>query len=190
MRYYIAIALLITGCGQAKGSDVNVDVELQPYVDSFQTEITVRGVDITINQLTITFGDDAGKDAAVCFWKGSGVPRVVVNRDLWEETNDIDREMLIYHELGHCILGREHNANMIVNPYNGADRTRGVSLTCLGQKYEYNGTMAESVMHPCSQGASLIYSVLNKSVQFQKDMRRYYVDELIKNRDKNYTGGK
>lgn len=39
---------------------------------------------------------------------------ILLDIEYWNESDDLDRESLIYHELGHCILNREHNDFVIV----------------------------------------------------------------------------
>tara|TARA_Y100000034_G_scaffold134332_1_gene202476 strand:- start:5458 stop:6255 length:798 start_codon:yes stop_codon:yes gene_type:complete len=34
---------------------------------------------------------------------------IYINNRFWERLNEIDRKILIYHELGHCVLERTHN---------------------------------------------------------------------------------
>lgn len=33
---------------------------------------------------------------------------IVLNRDLWRVYSDVEREIVLYHELGHCELDRRH----------------------------------------------------------------------------------
>jgi len=39
---------------------------------------------------------------------------ILISRQYWEASSDLDREQLIFHELGHCVLGRDHNDEITV----------------------------------------------------------------------------
>jgi beta-lactamase regulating signal transducer with metallopeptidase domain len=45
-------------------------------------------------------------------------PTIIINKNLWESLTQVQKEMLLFHELGHCILGRTHK-----NTFISADQT-------------------------------------------------------------------
>lgn len=48
-----------------------------------------------------------------CYVKAGQTPRIVVNFLVWESLQDDMKEEIMFHELGHCILGRPHVEQMI-----------------------------------------------------------------------------
>ncbi len=38
---------------------------------------------------------------------------VTIDREVWETLRDVQKEYLIYHELGHCFLGRPHKTDLL-----------------------------------------------------------------------------
>jgi hypothetical protein len=99
----------LTGCGTNSG--LKTDPALEPYVESFKAEAQRRGV---LTASVVAVFDDlryvvppvAGKTVlGTCT---GGVVRI--DRSYWLRftTTDADREALMYHELGHCALGRGH----------------------------------------------------------------------------------
>lgn len=87
---------------------------VQPYIDQFELEASKRGQDIQIDNLIVDFGgeltDNSGNTAAgQCRPAFSGEPTPHITLDTtsanWRN-NEFSREMLVFHELGHCILDR------------------------------------------------------------------------------------
>jgi hypothetical protein len=86
-----------------------VEPQLKPYVDSFIEEAAARGVSIDASQLTISFGTHDGAAYAV-----RSTNTIVVDSTSYDWVSGL-REQLVYHELGHLYLGREHDDDMIGN---------------------------------------------------------------------------
>ena len=40
---------------------------------------------------------------------------IFIRRDTWESDGPVEREQLIWHELGHCAMGRDHNNKLLPN---------------------------------------------------------------------------
>lgn len=63
-----------------------------------------------------------GATVALCQWSGQpgDVPTVSVDRMWWLlHPTYVDREAIVYHELGHCALGRDHLDDLV--PWAGTD---------------------------------------------------------------------
>lgn len=83
--------------------------EFEPYVVSFEQEAAARGIRIEVNDLIIHPGE-TGSSVAICVTEPMKTPRIVVG-ELWYFKSEEKREAVIFHELGHCILGRGHDEN-------------------------------------------------------------------------------
>lgn len=91
---------------------------IQPYVDRFVSEAELRGVHINTDHLTIEFGIDlVGSASGECSSNSSGTFSVVtIDTTLsWWNLGELSRECLIFHELGHCLLGRPHFDDLLSN---------------------------------------------------------------------------
>jgi len=106
--------LSLTGCKEPEPVKefINVDERLQIYFERFENEARARDIDIDLNETTVT--------ASVEPIEGDGVagqcfrPNVLTNDITIDETflnsnaSDLLKELVIFHELGHCFLQREH----------------------------------------------------------------------------------
>ena len=111
MRYLVLF--LFISCGM-KMSDKTVLVDgtnnrpgkihkdFQPYVDKFfdyygKTE-----------EIIVEYTQDEDY-AGVCYYWLIGSNEIKINQKYWNNASDMQREQLIFHELGHCILNRDHD---------------------------------------------------------------------------------
>lgn len=95
---------LLSACGEAP----HIEPEAQPYIDRFVTEAKIRNVVVNIQFLTIIFTDEVkmtpqGYQFGYC---EEGVITLVKSYFLAQ--TDVNKEVVLFHELGHCILKREH----------------------------------------------------------------------------------
>tara|TARA_Y100001933_G_scaffold261042_2_gene314699 strand:+ start:87261 stop:88328 length:1068 start_codon:yes stop_codon:yes gene_type:complete len=103
----ILIVGILFGCSKYDydNSELN-NSEFQPYVDSFLEEAKIRGYDIDVSNINFYLADIENKDVGgIC---NERKEEIIIDRDNWENAHEIEKELLIFHELGHCILGRAH----------------------------------------------------------------------------------
>ncbi len=97
---------LMTACGREK--KVEIDPQFSGYVEGFKT---ASGNTVTIDDLIIQFGDTENPRArGICRVADDSTPTIIVNQTTWEAISEAEREELIFHEMGHCVLGRKHHA--------------------------------------------------------------------------------
>lgn len=122
-------AWLLVGCGRG------VDSQFQPYVTRFVVEGKPYGL-IGISSIQVFFGDTGERNRiSVCRSDFSG-PQIIVSEAAWKCLDDSARESLMFHELGHCVLGRDHKNTWI------GDRPESLMLEGIvtGSAYqEYRG---------------------------------------------------
>src|ERR1700734_3785043 len=85
--------------------------EFNFYVESFKEAGESVGVKVDMKNTQIDFVDRLPEA-----WVGLCLPEerhVYVDLHYWLRTDETHREQLIWHELGHCVLGREHDATMV-----------------------------------------------------------------------------
>lgn len=84
-----------------------VDYRLKPYFERFQEEASIR-------DFNLDFEDIEGKIAELdgvggqCVHNTEFPDVVLIDEIFWTQADDIDREFIVFHELGHCILNRTH----------------------------------------------------------------------------------
>ena len=129
--------VLLSGCG-AFDVDLNddhvvgttgnttsgIDEEILPYYEKFSSIYNVNIDHIPANLVDI----DRENVAGTCTSHANGDREIVIDRSLWEGFTDTKREIVIFHELGHCFFGRGHTEETM--------------------KTETFGEIPKSVMHP------------------------------------------
>jgi hypothetical protein len=87
-----------------------------PAFNSFVDDFEIKGKAITgnanfsVGDVPINFGDTENPNfQGVCFEYPDGTKEVIIKKSWWDANNNHNyRESLIFHELGHCVLGRDH----------------------------------------------------------------------------------
>jgi hypothetical protein len=95
----------------------NVDERLWEYFESFENEAALRGIHIDLNEEgtsgVISPISDEGV-AGTCQYN-SHFNHVTVDEDFWTRGHVLLREFVVYHELGHCVLHRDHEESSFDN---------------------------------------------------------------------------
>jgi hypothetical protein len=103
----VALALIMTGCGNSVVREVG---EFEPYVARFEAEAAARGAPVTVEDLKIVQGElEDPRERAVCEIGGTRTPTITVDPQAWADSTEAEREELIFHEMGHCVLRRKHD---------------------------------------------------------------------------------
>ncbi len=81
-----------------------------PYIERFESYYN------SPVKSTINFGTKfEGKVIGVCYYP---FRKIEINKLYWDKASDTEKEMLIFHELGHCELHRDHNKSFILDNNN------------------------------------------------------------------------
>lgn len=134
------VLLLLSACGMPQGS---THKEFIPYIKTF-TEITGLAVNVTMS-----FTEDRNF-VGVCKIYSTGERKVEVNSAYWATSDENTREQIILHELGHCVLNRDHTETMAEHP-------------------DYWFEFPNSVMYPYVFGRQ----------RFYEQFKQHYFEELI-----------
>lgn len=98
------------------GSDDDVPADVQIYIDRFEEEANKRDLSFSteleetkILLVEIISGGILGQ----CVREEENPNQVHLDRTYWEDenTSELNKEFLVFHELGHCILNRDHINN-------------------------------------------------------------------------------
>jgi hypothetical protein len=94
-----------------------VDPRLHSLFTLFEDEATVRGYSYDLKALGITgeiFHIDEANIAGTCRY-GQHIAHVTIDETFWNDSHDLLREMVVFHELGHCVLKRGHEDTSFSN---------------------------------------------------------------------------
>lgn len=107
---FIAV-LLISACGRPIPPNWAV-----PYIELFNKEASLRGVEVNAFDAEFVIVEKLeGPDAVIgrCYYTDV---KIAVEEEFWKYASDTAREILIFHELGHCILKKGHSTSGIMRP--------------------------------------------------------------------------
>ena len=137
MRNVLLVSLLFTVACAQRAKDprqgTHVDPDVAPYVADFED---IYGV--VIWDIPITFDDLEGNYIGICRTWDNGYREIFLDKDNWENSYEIERYAVVFHELGHCQFGLKHNnsvmedgcAYSLMNEYQP-------SLSCLQKHWDH-----------------------------------------------------
>ena len=96
----------------------NIDEELWEYFSIFETEGEKRGKSIDL-KLENLIGDiseikEVGV-AGTCQYGRYISNHVTIDKSFWNRAGYLSREFVVFHELGHCVLNRDHDESKDAN---------------------------------------------------------------------------
>jgi hypothetical protein len=110
----LLILIIACSCNDKEEQKVNkVSSDFQIYVDSFVAEAKQRGIEASIKDLEVSFA----KLTNNCGYGWSAPPKVNIDSACWAGLaySEAAREILMFHELGHALLGRSHDDRTLPN---------------------------------------------------------------------------
>ncbi len=122
MKHLIALSLLLVACAKKEhAKEYSVPTDIGVYVASFVEASRLAGHPIVIDDLVIEMVEDINGGEFDGFCTRGETPHIRIAAKNWTvdlaqvpETDgrhdyvEASREILIWHELGHCILSRQH----------------------------------------------------------------------------------
>jgi len=105
-RLVWGLFLLLAACGRVPTREEAQ--EFSPYVQRFAKYSQQRGRAVSAD-ISVVYGNLKGSHLGMCdegFLRSS---HVEINREAWRTASEATREMMLFHELGHCLLGRSHS---------------------------------------------------------------------------------
>lgn len=112
-----ALLFTLVSCGKSLDLDVakeykGVDEQLWSYFEEFEKEAAKRGMQIDLLAAGITGSIEtihAHGTVGLCNHRIDEPNHVIIDAKFWASASENSREMIIFHELGHCYLSRGHN---------------------------------------------------------------------------------
>lgn len=110
---FSAFIFFLLGCSKEEDFVYSVPAELEFIIASFKQEAAKRGRQIELDNLIIEYADNLPPTycgASNVISSENNVQKVIRISSTGGCWNCIDElENLIFHELGHCVLGRQHD---------------------------------------------------------------------------------
>lgn len=161
-KFLPILAFLICLMLSCKKEAVFIDPELAVYIDRFLEEAAKRELEVDVDNLQafilpeVTEGETrlCGKGYSPIF--GDNIRRIDISQFCWEFATDIEKEILVFHELGHALLDREHQSSKMQNGRNRSIMFSGA--TC---------------------------NVYTSYTDCHTQMRQFYINELFNERTSN-----
>jgi len=119
MRWCVIIVLtgiLLVGCGKDKSKEPMTVSEL---LELFEVESRSYGYSLDILDYDVRFLRLPRPAVGRCWYRGRGFNRgirIELDPLFWADADAEDRELLFFHELGHCVLGQRHRSRSIMAP--------------------------------------------------------------------------
>lgn len=88
---------------------LNVAEELCPYFQQFEEEAAARGlkIDLKAAQIKGQLSSIPGGLVGIC--ANTAERQIVIDRNFWDRSSTLSKELIVFHELGHCFLDRGHS---------------------------------------------------------------------------------
>ncbi len=96
-------------------SYANVPAALWPYFQRFEEEAQLRGETIDLSTKNITAEIMEISESGVvgtCSFSSHEPNHIVIDQSFFNQTGDLFKEMVVFHELGHCVLFRGHREDV------------------------------------------------------------------------------
>ena len=86
------------------------DLDLWPHFTKFEEEAAQRGLNFDLRALEITgiIEDIPSENVAGTCQYGIHIHKVTVDENFWRNSSHLIRELVVFHELGHCVLFQDH----------------------------------------------------------------------------------
>ena len=137
-----------------------IDEALMPYLETFLAEADRRGLTFGNENLVMEFGTAPKEACGQCTIVENGGQRTIVivqNSFCWLDVPIENREAIIFHELGHCLLVRNHREDKLP----------------IGAPASIMYSQNEGPYNPC------IYDLEGDNSCNKTARRPYYIDELF-----------
>lgn len=113
MKYKI-FSMLLCMClfSCTKEPESSFDIDIRNLFALFEEEALQRGINIEIDDFSLTTSLENFEDTQAigyCRSYSNGNREIALDNSFWQNANSLQKEFLLFHELGHCILNLEHN---------------------------------------------------------------------------------
>lgn len=115
---FILFLFLFIACEKALIEPItypDVSAELCPYFQSFEEEAANRDISINLKLAGIKGKLVNIQNGYVGLCSTHAKKEILIDRDFWKRSSRLIKELIVFHELGHCSLERKHNNQQAAN---------------------------------------------------------------------------
>lgn len=114
--WFIFLYLFLGGCGTfGQHEEVWMRKDFIKYYNNFLLDAIRHNKKLEIKQIQIDFGKLKSPVIGECR-VSKGYKTIIIDPDEWFHSSNTRHKELIYHELGHCLLNRDHfDTAMVIN---------------------------------------------------------------------------
>jgi hypothetical protein len=132
--FYFIVITSLTGWytyGTLISTEKSIPPEVMPYYENFLMEAKNRNIDLSQKPIIIEFSDDLIKTEdyhqyAYCTFFPT--PKIQISKEFWFQASALGREIVLYHEMTHCLWFKEHTSENNIHLMNGFMSPTLVSL--------------------------------------------------------------
>lgn len=109
-RLFFSLLIFLSGCS-GRHFDTFIDSEFIPYIDMYRADKLHYNNISTIKHITMQF-KSASNSIGVCIKQKIGFNMtysIEIDPKNWFNSTADERQLLVYHELGHCDLNLPHS---------------------------------------------------------------------------------
>ncbi len=124
-----SLIILFSSCGKSFLSDLVFETDrknrvyetsnpiFNSYISEFEKNARSTGLSsqFKVNDIPINLGEIAEGYDGVCYQYSSGKKEVIIKTSFWSKASETQKKILVFHELGHCSLNRDHESLFIVS---------------------------------------------------------------------------
>lgn len=152
--------------------------EFAPYLMRFSNEAKKRGIMLDkyrVEALSISFSFNLSDYNALAECNMNTL-HIGVSESYWVSASDMEKEVLLFHELGHCLLGRDHDNGTM--PISGGQIYKSV-MNAAGNALMYRFPIFSNCGNNSQDcGKVLVFSPKSKN-NFYSKFHKVYMDELF-----------
>lgn len=154
----------------ASREDLNIDYqrtcdECEVYREEFEGDLQT-----STNYIPIIFQELETGKAGICYqYKGGGAIAITIDPEVWGNLTPAGRKILVFHELGHCVLGLDHVDVRLQVKESGEDSKRFMSV---------QGSIMSAYL-PAVYSASFLLLYWDEYVEALRDGRSVNMDTDI-----------
>jgi hypothetical protein len=141
MKYYIGLFILLNGCAVVPHNDPreirSTDQSLTPYIQDFESYYG-KSIDVPIGFKALTY-----PAVGMCTIWSTGEKEIQIDPVYWSYIEHTEQTALVFHELGHCVLGRGHISTMM-----STDKLGDLPISLMYSYVFYNPIVAAAGLWP------------------------------------------
>jgi len=109
---FVVVMFISSGCAFDQTIEYRIAPDLQKHVDQFYQEAQSRGIDLKHKNLIVEWGS-IWDDGRMGHSHKKGSQRIVTIDISFKAETETHKEVIIFHELGHALLGLNHTTGIM-----------------------------------------------------------------------------